>query len=124
MEDGFDVWEISPIVEVGEAFGSYDAINLFMSFRQHLGVQDHGEDKCVDRGIGLSTVAGQPLNVANGHVLPERAHSLGPTCVDRAGSMLEVVQAMLAVIVGLGKFLQICQQERWGRMTLSLRMIG
>ncbi len=62
--------------------------------------------------------------VANEHVLLEAAYGLGPASVNRAGRMFEVVQAMLALVVRLGKFLQIGQQERGWRTTLSLRMIS
>lgn len=46
---------------------------------------------------------------ANEHVSlkVEAAYGLGPACVDRAGRMFEVVQAMLTLVVWLGKVLQI-----------------
>ena len=95
------------IVKIGEAFDPYDTVDLPLGFLQHLRVQNHGEDKGINCGVGLSESVGQYLFAANEHVSLKAAYGLGPPCVDRAGRMFEVVQAVLAVVVWLGKFLQI-----------------
>lgn len=44
---------------------------------------------------------------ASDTLLARAAHCLGATRVNRAGGMLEVVQVVLAVVIWLGKFLQV-----------------